>query len=40
MSAEAFGDYNKKSEFRARVIPKSEDTKQKILNRLNMAFMF
>lgn len=40
VSAEAFGEYNKKSDFRARVIEKSEDTKAKILNRLNMAFMF
>lgn len=40
MSAEAFGSYNKKEDFKAHVIEKSEETRAKILQRLNMAFMF
>ena len=40
VSSEAFGVYNKKSDFKAQVIPKSEETKQKINDRLAMAFMF
>lgn len=40
MSAEAFGAYNKKGDFKPNVVPKSEDTRQKIVSRLNMAFMF
>ena len=40
MSAEAFGSYNKKEDFKARLIAKSEQTMARILNRLNMAFMF
>jgi cAMP-dependent protein kinase regulator len=40
VSAEAFGDYNKKGDFKALVIHKSDDTRNKILARLNMAFMF
>lgn len=40
MSSEAFGEFNKKSDFKARVIPKSEEIRQKIVNRLNMTFMF
>jgi len=35
VSAEAFGDWNKKGEFIAKVVPKSDETKQKILTRLN-----
>jgi cAMP-dependent protein kinase regulator len=40
VSAEAFGIHNKKGDFKASVIAKSEDTKKKIVARLNMAFMF
>jgi len=40
VSAEAFGAYNKKEDFKPNVVPKSEDTRQKIVSRLNMAFMF
>ena len=40
VSAEAFGVYNKKEEFKPIVIPKSEDTKKRIAERLNMSFMF
>ena len=40
VSAEAFGVYNKKEEFKPVVVPKSEDTKSRIADRLNMSFMF
>ena len=40
MSAEAFGAWNKKSDFQPKIVPKSEETKQKILARLSQAFMF
>ena len=40
MSAEAFGAWNKKGDFKPKVVPKSEETKQKILARLSQAFMF
>ena len=40
VSAEAFGTWNKKEDFKARVIEKSEDTKGKILHRLKMSFLF
>lgn len=40
VSAEAFGIFNKKVEFVARVIPKDIPTKNKIRDRLNESFMF
>jgi cAMP-dependent protein kinase regulator len=40
VSAEAFGVHNKKGDFKAHVIPKSQETRNKIVARLNMAFMF
>ena len=40
VSAEAFGTWNQKSAFQARVIPKSEDAKTAINEKLSMAFMF
>ena len=40
VSAEVFGDFNKKEDFKARVIPKSEEAKQKILAKLSGNFMF
>lgn len=40
VSAEAFGSYNQKGDFEAKVIEKSAETKAKIVERLNMAFMF
>jgi cAMP-dependent protein kinase regulator len=40
VSAEAFGVYHKKEDFTARVIPKPEETKQKIRNRLLESFLF
>ncbi|CAG9313861.1 unnamed protein product [Blepharisma stoltei] len=40
VSAEAYGDWNKKEDFRPRVIPKSQDQKERIAERLSKAFMF
>ena len=40
VSAEAFGLYNKKEDFKPTVIPKSDETKDKIRERLSKAFMF
>ena len=40
VSAEAFGVWNRKSDFKPRVVEKSQDTKQKILKRLQQSFLF
>lgn len=40
VSAEAFGKYNVKQAFKAKVIPKSEEVCKKIQQRLESAFMF
>ena len=40
VSAEAFGDFNKKQNFKPRVIPKTDEIKESILKRLSQAFMF
>jgi cAMP-dependent protein kinase regulator len=40
VSAEAYGKYNKKAAFQGRVIPKTQETKEKIKNRLKDSFMF
>jgi cAMP-dependent protein kinase regulator len=40
VSAEAYGAWNKKEHFQPRVIPKSHEQKQKIIERLSRAFMF
>ena len=40
VSAEAFGNWNKKSDFKPRVVEKSDDTKHKIRTRLNQSFLF
>ena len=40
VSAEAFGMYNKKGYFSARVVSKQDDTKTKIKERLLKSFMF
>ena len=40
VSAEAYGKFNKKGNFEPRVIPKSEEQKQRIIERLSQAFMF
>ena len=40
VSAEAFGAWNKKSDFQPRVVEKSPEMNQKIHDRLRGAFMF
>ena len=40
VSAEVFGKYNIKEEYKQKVIPKNKDTIEKIKNRLSQAFMF
>ena len=40
VSAEVFGKYNKKEEYVPYVVPKSQEVKDKIKQRLQMAFMF
>jgi len=40
VSAEAFGAFNKKEDFKARVIPKSDTAKAAIMDKINKAFMF
>jgi cAMP-dependent protein kinase regulator len=40
VSAEAFGHWNKKSDFKPRVVHKSEEVQKKIRARLNQSFMF
>jgi len=40
VSAEAYGMWNRKEDFKARVIPKSEDSKNAIREKLNKSFMF
>lgn len=40
MSAEAFGNFNKKEDFKARVIPKSEEAKKAICEKIEKSFMF
>lgn len=40
ISAEAYGQYNKKGDFKAKVIPKTAEQKQRIIQRLEKAFMF
>lgn len=40
VSAEAFGAWNKKSAFKAVVVPKNDSTKDKIRNRLSESFLF
>ena len=40
MSAEAYGTFNKKGDFKPRIISKSEDQKKRIVERLSQAFMF
>lgn len=40
MSAEAFGAWNKKSDFKPRVVAKAEDTKLRISRRLRQSFLF
>jgi len=40
VSAEVYGRFNQKSAFQAKVIPKSEEQKERIRKRLSQAFMF
>ena len=40
VSAEAFGVWNQKGAFTPKVVAKSEEAKQAIREKLNMAFMF
>ena len=40
VSAEAFGSWNKKSDFQAVVVQKNENTKDKIRERLSKSFLF
>lgn len=40
VSAEAFGAFNKKEDFKPKVIPKSEIVKAAIMDKINVAFMF
>jgi len=40
VSAEAYGSFNRKENFEARVIPKNPEQKKRIIERLSRAFMF
>ena len=40
VSAEAFGMWNQKSAFKARVFEKTAEAKETIRDKLNLAFMF
>lgn len=40
VSAEVYGEYNKKEDFKPTVIPKAEDVKKRIMARLKQSFMF
>ena len=40
VSAEAFGVWNKKGDFKAVVVPKNDETKEKIRIRLSKSFLF
>lgn len=40
VSAEAYGDYHKKSEFKPKVINKTQAQVERIKQRLSSAFMF
>lgn len=40
VSAEVYGEYNKKENFVPKVVPKTEAQKQSITDRLKQAFMF
>lgn len=40
VSAEAFGSWNKKGDFKAVVVPKNDETKEKIRARLSKSFLF
>jgi cAMP-dependent protein kinase regulator len=40
VSAEVYGMFNQKAEFKARVIPKTPDKKSRIVNKVMQSFLF
>jgi cAMP-dependent protein kinase regulator len=40
VSAEVYGFFNTKEDFKPRVIPKDEEQKQRILNKIGQSFLF
>jgi cAMP-dependent protein kinase regulator len=40
VSAEVYGEYNKKEDFQPRIVIKSEETRKRILIRLKESFLF
>jgi cAMP-dependent protein kinase regulator len=40
VSAEVYGFFNKKDDFKARVIPKTDEQKKRIMNRVMQSFLF
>ena len=40
VSAEVYGEHNKKSDYKAKVFEKSDEQKDRILKRMSQAFMF
>jgi cAMP-dependent protein kinase regulator len=40
VSAEVYGEFNKKAEFNPRVISKTEEQRQRILNKIGESFLF
>lgn len=40
VSAEAYGKFNKKEDFKPKVIPKTDEQKNRILNRVMQSFLF
>jgi len=40
VSAEAYGNFNKKENYKPKVVPKTQQQKDKIAMRLNQSFMF
>lgn len=40
ISAEAYGDWNKKEDFQPRIIPKNEEQKNRIRDKLKLSFVF
>lgn len=40
VSAEAFGSWNQKGHFQAKVVPKTAEVKQALRKKLDQAFMF
>jgi len=40
VSAEAFGQFNKKENFKPRIVPKSKEAKEAIMEKITNSFMF